>query len=225
MGVRVVAGQVAIVAGAGLGIGALAARAVAQAGATAVVAQRGLAAGLEPGPVALGRIETLDAEALSPTEVCESVVASAGRIDALIYSAAPALVSPYFQLDDEAWGRGVTDPLLDAHRWVRAVLLQMREQRYGRVIIIGPAAGLEPNDDRVATSTLSGALCGFVQSLAYAGLRFNVQSYALRLGVRPVDLGHAPDALWPELGPRLIDLLGGRLEPGAGGVLDIGTTA
>lgn len=222
MSVRVVAGQVVVVAGGGLGVGATAARAIAQAGGEAIVAQHGLPPGLTPGPVALGRITLADARAQTPAEICEAAMRTASRLDALVYSAAPALVSPYWQLDDAAWGRGVTEPLLDAHRWVRAAMLQMREQRFGRVIIIGPAAGLEPHDDRVATSTLSGALCGFVESLAYAGLRFNVQSYALRLGVRPVHVGESPDLLWPELGQRLIELLGGRLSLPAGGILDIG---
>jgi NAD(P)-dependent dehydrogenase (short-subunit alcohol dehydrogenase family) len=112
--------------------------------------------------------------------------------------------------------------LLDAHRWARAAMLQMREQRFGTVILIGPTAGLEPNDDRVAPSTLGGALRGLAESLAYAGLRFNVQTYAVRLGARPVDLGHTPETVWPELGPRLVELLGGRLDVPSGGLVDIG---
>ena len=220
MSVRVVAGQVVVIAGGGLGVGSAAARVIAQAGGEAIVAQPGAGKGLTEGPFALGRISI--AQGTSPGEVCEATMRDLHRLDALVYSAAPALVSPYWQLDDTAWSRGVTEPLLDAHRWVRAAMLQMREQRFGRIVIIGPAAGLEPHDDRVATSTLGGALCGFVESLAYAGLRSNVQSYALRLGVRSVEVAEAPDPLWPELGPRLIDLLGGRLELPSGGTLDIG---
>lgn len=222
MSVRVVGGQVVLIAGGGLGTGALVARAAAQAGASAIVAQRGAEGALTPGPLGTGDIRLADAEMLSPTEICEAAAEGARRLDALVYSAAPALVSPYWQLDDEAWGRGVTEPLLDAHRWARAALLQMREQRFGKVILIGPTAGLEPNDDRVATSTLGGALRGLAESLAYAGLRFNVQTYAVRLGARPVDLGHAPESVWPELGPRLVDLLGGRLDIASGGLVDIG---
>lgn len=219
--IRVVAGQVVLVAGSGLGVGVAAARAVAHAGAEAVVALRGLGGALQPGPVDLGRI-SLAPEGGTPADVCEATVKQAGRLDALVYSAAPALVSPYWQLDDEAWHRGVAEPLLDAHRWIRAALLQMREQRYGRIVIIGPAAGLEPNDDRVAPTTLSGALRGLAEALAYAGLRVNVQSWAMRLGDRPVDLGHAPEDIWPELGPKLVELLGGRLDIPSGGLVDIG---
>jgi len=222
MTVRVVGGQVVLIAGGGLGTGALVARAAAQAGATAIIAQRGTEGAVLPGPVGTGTIRLADAETRSPAEICEAAGNGARRLDALVYSAAPALVSPYWQLDEAAWGRGVTDPLLDAHRWARAALLEMREQRYGKVILIGPPAGLEPNDDRVATSTLGGALRGLAESLAYAGLRFNVQTYAIRLGARPVDLGHAPEVVWPELGPRLVDLLGGRLDVASGGLVDIG---
>lgn len=222
MAVRVVAGQVVVIAGGGLGVGALAARTVAQVGGEALVAQRGVPESLTPAPEGRGRITALEAEGGTPESLCEAAVASARRLDALIYVAAPALVSPYWQLDDAAWARGVTEPLLDAHRWARAAMLVMRAQRFGRIIAIGPAAGLEPNDDRVAPSTLGGALCGLVSSLAYAGLRFNVQCHALRLGVRTVELGDAPESLWPELGPRLVELLGGRLDGEAGQIIDIG---
>lgn len=212
-----------LIAGAGLGVGALAARAVAQVGACAVVAQREGGPALQAGALGPGEIVLAELGGHEPTLFCEEMVAQTGRLDALIYCAAPALVSPYWQLDEEAWLRGVSEPLLDVHRWVRAAMLQMRTQKFGTIVVVGPAAGLEPNDDRVALNTLGGAIRGFVEALAYAGLRSNVQCYALRLGARPVDVAGPPEAVWPELGPQLIALVSGRHEIASGGLVDIPT--
>ena len=220
---RVVPGQVVILAGGSLGVGSIAARALSSAGVSVHFALRGPVPTLEPVPEGRGEVIFVDTEAFTPTEVCETVGDVSGRLDALVYCAAPALVFPYWQLDAAAWRRGVEEPLFDAHHWVQAAMLQMREQRHGRIIIIGPAAGLEPNDDRVATSTLAGAFRGLTESLAYAGLRLNVQCWVLRLGARPVDVGRPTEHAWAELESVLISLLEGTSGVPSGGVIDLVT--
>jgi hypothetical protein len=180
--------------------------------------------GLDAGPLELGSVVFVDAELRDPESTVHAVVGTTARLDAWVHCASPAFVSPLWQLDEVAWRRGVLEPIAEVHRWMSAVSPVMRGQRFGQVVFLGPAAGLEPNDDRVAPSTLAGALLGLAGSLAYATMRFNVDCHVLRLGARPVDVGAAPELAWPELGERLVELLAGRSPAPSGSAVDLAST-
>jgi NAD(P)-dependent dehydrogenase (short-subunit alcohol dehydrogenase family) len=220
---RVTAGQVVLLTGSGQGLVAVAARALARAGMSVHVTARSEVQGLAAGPVELGNVVLVDPELRDPESTIRAVVDTTARLDAWVHCASPAFVSPLWQLDEDAWRRGVLEPIAEVHRWMSAVLPVMRSQRYGQVVLLGPAGGLEPNDDRVAPSTLAGALLGLAESLAYATMRFNVDCHVLRLGARPIDVGAAPELVWPELGERLVELLAGRSPAPSGSAVDLGS--
>lgn len=210
---RVLEGQVVALVGAG-GPSAGLARALATSGVDVHATVRGVEPAqlvvAEPSPG--GRLTAYDGA--TP----EQLLSGTDRLDGFIFVAAPAVISPYIQLSEGEWARGVLDPLADVHRWTVAALARMRRQRRGTIVLVGPAAGGEPDDRRVAPAVMAGALSGLAKGLAFAGLTAGVEAFALTVGARAVEVGAGTSTGWVdhELAPLVRDLLTGRSDLAAG---------
>jgi NAD(P)-dependent dehydrogenase (short-subunit alcohol dehydrogenase family) len=151
MAAKKLQGQVAIVTGAGRGIGAAAARLLAQAGASvlltarteselAAVAGEINAAGGQAiaVPADVGDIEHVE-------EVVESAVEQFGRIDILINNA--AVIWPLertVESDPDEWYYNIQVNLVAPYYLARNVLPLMIDQGYGRIINVVSAAAIYP---------------------------------------------------------------------------------
>jgi NAD(P)-dependent dehydrogenase (short-subunit alcohol dehydrogenase family) len=143
-------GQVAVVTGAGRGLGAAYARLLAGRGAAVVVHDAGVGldgSGFDPA-VADGvarQIESAGGTAVACHEnledgaACRDVVARAvehfGRLDILVHNAGLVIFADIAEIAPEIWQRMVTLGVDAPFHLVQAALPHMRQQGYGRIVL------------------------------------------------------------------------------------------
>jgi 3-oxoacyl-[acyl-carrier protein] reductase len=142
-------GRVAIVTGAGQGIGRAFAKAFAAAGATAVIAEinaaRGAAVAAEI-EAAAGRAVAIETDVADPASVermAGAVDARFGRIDILVNNAAifsTLDMRPFEEIPLEEWEAVLRVNVTGAFLCARAVVPAMRRARWGRIINMASAA-------------------------------------------------------------------------------------
>lgn len=165
-------GQVAMVTGAGRGIGRAIALELASAGADLVLCAR-TAAQLEE---VAGEVRALGRQALvAPGDVSkgtdvESVVTGAlehfGRIDILVNNAGITRDSVLLRMKEEAWDEVMEVNLRSAFLCTRAVSKGMLKQRSGRIVNITSVIGLMGNAGQANYAASKAGLVGFTRSVA-----------------------------------------------------------
>jgi len=171
------AGRVAIVTGGGHGIGKVYARGLARAGASVVIAELdgkagdGVARALADEGLKAEAIATDVADAESVRTMAARTVESFGRIDILVNNAAifatiPMSRAPFDQIDPEEWDRMMTVNLKGTWLASRAVIPQMRRQRYGKIINISSGTALKAAASRIHYVTSKAGILGFTRTLA-----------------------------------------------------------
>ncbi len=147
------AGRVAIVTGAGRGLGRAVAVRLHERGASVVIntrdAARARAVAGEIGDRAFG----LGADVAAPdgpSSIVQQTMERFGRIDILINNAALPLTTRFEQISADEWRRALEVNLTAPFLLIQAVLPAMKSQRYGRIVNISSTAGR-------MVSTLGGA--------------------------------------------------------------------
>jgi NAD(P)-dependent dehydrogenase (short-subunit alcohol dehydrogenase family) len=210
-------GQVAIVTGAGHGLGRQHALALASRGARVLVNDLGGAvdgSGSDAGPAQQVADEIADqgGEAVANTDSVstqrggEAIVQSAldafGRVDIVINNAGILRDKAFHNLTEE-----LLDPVLKVHLygafWVTLPAWKlMREQGYGRVVNTTSAAGLFGNFGQTNYGAAKMGLVGFTKALAQEGRKRNVLANVIAPGARTRMtedlLGPMADSLDPE---------------------------
>ena len=165
-------GQVAMVTGAGRGIGRAIALELATAGADLVLCAR-TAAQLEEvaGEVrALGRRALVACGDVSRAAEVDSVVEQAlkefGRIDILVNNAGIARDSVLLRMKEEDWDKVLEVNLRSAFLCTRAVSRGMLKQRSGRIVNITSVIGLMGNTGQANYAASKAGLIGFTRSVA-----------------------------------------------------------
>ncbi len=167
------AGRVAIVTGAGRGMGRAVAARLAAGGAKLVVNDLDA----DSAERAAGALRESGAEALAtPGDVTSSadvarMVASAlgrfGRIHVLINNAGVLRPTPVFDIEEEEWDMVVNGNLKSTYLCSRAVLPAMRDQGWGRIVNFSSTAGKNVSTVGGAHYTASkAAILGFTRHLA-----------------------------------------------------------
>jgi 3-oxoacyl-[acyl-carrier protein] reductase len=164
--------RVAIVTGGGHGIGRAYAQRLAEEGARVVVAELDGPAGervaVEVGGLA---IQTDVADESSAQEMARRAVERFGRIDILVNNAAifhtvPMSRAPFDQIDPAEWDRMMAVNLRGTWLACRAVVPQMRRQRYGKIINISSGTALKGTGSRIHYVTSKAGILGFTRTLA-----------------------------------------------------------
>lgn len=170
-------GRVAIVTGGGHGIGKAYAIRLAAEGAKVVIAEidekaahavaRELAAA---GHEALG-IATDVSDPASTAAMAAATIERFGRIDALVNNAAifatvPMSRSPFDQIEVDEWDRMMTVNLRGTWLASCAVIPQMRQQGYGKIINISSGTALKGSNSRIHYVTSKAGILGFTKTLA-----------------------------------------------------------
>ncbi len=177
------AGRVAIVTGAGTGIGRAIAERFAREGARLMLAgidgepQAALARELAANDV---EVETVVGD-LSEQSVAESVrdktLARFGRVDVLVNNAGGGVILPTERHTEETLQRTIKNNLWTVLRCTLACIPPMRERMYGRIVNIGADSVRSGLDDHGVYNAAKGGVhamnTGFAREFAREGLTFN----------------------------------------------------
>jgi len=181
-------GRVAIVTGGGHGIGKAYARGLANEGAKIVIAEidaaaaKAVADAMTKEGFAAIAVPTNVADGASVEQMARHAIEAFGRIDILVNNAAifatvPMSRAPFDEIDPEEWDRMMAVNLRGAWLAVRAVVPQMRKQRYGKIINISSGTALKGSSSRIHYVTSKAGILGFTRTLAMEvgkdGIRVN----------------------------------------------------
>jgi 3-oxoacyl-[acyl-carrier protein] reductase len=169
--------RVAIVTGGGHGIGKAYAVRLASEGAKIVIAELDEKAGqavaqelTAAGHEAIA-IRTDVADPDSVEKMAAAAVARFGRIDVLVNNAAifatiPMSRSPFDQITIDEWDRMMSVNVKGAWLASKAVIPQMRQQAYGKIINISSSTSIKGSPSRIHYVTSKAAILGFTKTLA-----------------------------------------------------------
>ena len=183
--------KIAIVTGAGQGIGRGIALALAKDGAKVVVADI-----TDKRFEVVKEIEALGSQALavkcdvSNRSDVESMVKEAlnkfGRVDILVNNAGIYPFKPFAEMTEQDWDRVLNVNLKGVFYCVKAVLPKMIEQRYGKIINLSSIAGSVVGfPSLVHYSASKAAIAGFTKSLALEVAQHGINVNAIAPG--PID--------------------------------------
>jgi len=163
--------RVALVTGAGQGIGRAIALRLAEAGATVVVNDLAETAERVAEELrARGRLSlAVRADVGSSPDVTRLVataIASYGRVDILVNNAGIARDQLLIRMSDEDWDRVLNIDLKSVFLCTRAVLKSMLKQRWGRIISIASIVGLVGNPGQANYASAKAGIIGFTRSIA-----------------------------------------------------------
>jgi NAD(P)-dependent dehydrogenase (short-subunit alcohol dehydrogenase family) len=166
-------GRVAVVTGGSKGLGKAMARGFAQAGADVVISSRHTDELEKALPEILdgtgrrGLIVTVDLSKRSEAErLAKTALAQMGRVDILVNNAGTNVPSPIDQVKDEDWDRVIELNLGACMVLTRALVPQMKERRWGRIIHISSVLGLGSKTGRNVYSATKRAVIGLAQASA-----------------------------------------------------------
>jgi NAD(P)-dependent dehydrogenase (short-subunit alcohol dehydrogenase family) len=164
-------GKVALVTGGSKGLGKAMARGLAKAGADIVISSRSedeLKAALVEileGTETRGAWFVAD---MTDRDAVQQLAASAtqemGRIDILINNAGTNVPAPVDEISDEDWDRIIELNLSSCQALTRAVVPQMKQRKWGRIIHISSIMGLVSKEGRGAYSATKSALIGLARA-------------------------------------------------------------
>jgi NAD(P)-dependent dehydrogenase (short-subunit alcohol dehydrogenase family) len=187
-------GKVAIVTGAGGGLGREHARLLASRGALVVVndvggAVDGTGGDVGPAQQAVDEIRAAGGDAVADTNSVatpdggEAIVQTAldafGRIDIVVNTAGILRDKAFHNLTPD-----LVDPVIDVHLRgafyvTRPAWVHMREQNYGRVIVTASSAGILGNFGQANYGAAKMGLMGLAHVLAQEGARNNIKANAV----------------------------------------------
>jgi NAD(P)-dependent dehydrogenase (short-subunit alcohol dehydrogenase family) len=188
-------GKVALVTGAGSGIGRAVAISLAGAGYRVAIAGRREALLQETAAAAGGESLIVPADVTDEAAVAamlDRVTARFGRLDVLFNNAgttAPA--TPFEDLPADAWRKVIDTNLTGAFLCAQAAFRAMKAQdpRGGRIINNGSIAATSPRPHMVAYTASKHAVTGLTRTLALEGRRHGIACGQIDIGNVQTNLG------------------------------------
>lgn len=184
------AGRVAIVTGAGVGLGRSHALGLAKRGAKVVindlgVSRDGTGSSSDAANAVVQEIKDMGGEAMahgadvSDEAAVGDMVAQAmdawGRIDILVNNAGILLDKTFAKMDMAAFRKVVDVHLIGSANVAHACWPIMREQKYGRIVLTSSASGLYGNFGQSNYGAAKAAMMGLMNVLHLEGARDNIR--------------------------------------------------
>jgi len=187
---------VAIVTGAGRGIGRGIVEKLAAEGARVVVSDIDDGSARETAGALGGESVGLRADVTSKESVeamVKEVMHRFGRIDVLVNNAGWDKVGPFLQSDESDWEKVIAINLYGTLRCCKAVLPVMVDRGYGKVVNIGSDAGRVGSSGEAVYSAAKGGIIAFTKTLAREMAHY-------KINVNCVCPGPADTPLFAEIG-------------------------
>lgn len=166
-------GKVALVTGGSKGLGKAMARGFAEAGANVLISSRNEAelkaaqSEIQDGTTSKVVYRVADMNQREEvTALAKFALDTFGRVDILVNNAGGNTPQAIDQITDETWDRIVELNLTSCMSLTRALVPQMKERRWGRVIHISSIMGLASKEGRNVYSATKSALIGLARASA-----------------------------------------------------------
>ncbi len=177
-------GRVAIITGAGGGLGRCHALALAERGAKVVVNDLGDGAGAVAEEIRAAGGEAMAIQgSVTDYDAVKAMVDETmntwGRVDILINNAGILRDKTFAKMDLEEFRLVLEVHLMGAVNCTKAVWDIMREQQYGRIIMTTSSSGLYGNFGQSNYGAAKMALVGFMQTLSLEGAKFDIRVNSL----------------------------------------------
>ena len=232
-------GQVAVVTGAGAGLGRCYALELARRGAKVVVNDLGGSAGGDgasaaPADRVVAEIRAAGGEAVPNFDSCvdgDKVIGTAlsafGRIDIVVCNAGILRDVSFAKMSEKDWDIVQLVHLKGTMACCKAAWPHMRAQRYGRLVLVTSTSGLYGNFGQANYAAAKMGIVGFGKTLAKEGARRDIKCNVVAPGagsrltatVLPADVV----AKWkPEYVAPLVAVLAHRDAPASGQVFEAG---
>ncbi len=201
-------GKVAVVTGAGHGLGRSHAQLLAERGAPVVVNDLGGAldgTGASTGPAAevVETIKKNGGEAVASTDnvatpegaaaIVQAALDAFGRVDILVNNAGILRDKSFGKMSVEEFDAVLAVHVRGSFLVSRAAFSHMKEQAYGRIVNTSSPAGLFGNFGQANYSTAKMGLVGFTKTLGIEGARANIKANA----IAPIAWTRMTEALLP----------------------------
>ena len=179
--------QIAIVTGAGRGIGESIAKRLAEGGAKVACVSRSEANSSKvadainaahPGAARAYAVDVADKKAVEATGA--KILADFGRVDILVNNAGITRDGLAMRMSEEDWDAVLNTNLKGAFNFIQAILRPMIKQRSGRIVNISSVAGLMGNAGQANYAASKAGLIGLTKTLAreLAGRNITVNAVA-----------------------------------------------
>jgi 2-hydroxycyclohexanecarboxyl-CoA dehydrogenase len=169
--------KIAIVTGAGQGIGQAIARKLAAEGATVVVTDLDEASAIQTAGALTGAVaihaDVSDRQAVQA--MADRVAQQFGRVDVLVNNAGWDKASPFVDSDPADWDRAIAINLYGVLHTCKAVLPLMAARGGGAVVNLGSDAGRVGSSGEAVYSAAKGGVIAFTKSLAREMARHQVR--------------------------------------------------
>jgi 3-hydroxy-3-methylglutaryl CoA synthase/NAD(P)-dependent dehydrogenase (short-subunit alcohol dehydrogenase family)/putative sterol carrier protein len=187
-------GRVAVVTGAGAGLGRVYAVELARRGAKVLVndlggARDGSGGSSTPADEVVAEIRAFGGDAVASydsvatAEGGEAIIAKAleafGRVDIVINNAGILRDKTLAKMEPQEWDAIMAVHLDGAFNVSRPAFLKMRGQGYGRIVVTTSAAGLYGNFGQTNYSAAKMGLVGFMNTLKLEGEKHNIRANAI----------------------------------------------
>jgi NAD(P)-dependent dehydrogenase (short-subunit alcohol dehydrogenase family) len=212
-------GRVAVITGAGRGLGRAYAELLGGLGARVLVNDNGSAlagTGSDAGPAqeAVDAIKAAGGEAVACTEsvatpeggkaIVEAALDSFGRIDVLIHNAGNTRFDPLDEITYEDFRSVVDVHLLGGFNLVRPAFPRMLAAGYGRVVLTGSIGGLYTMPQTVPYAVSKSGMIGLSNAISVEGAERDVKSNMILPGALTRMAEGLDTSQYPPMGPDMV---------------------